>query len=97
MVVNMKTVKTLGMDVRIHPRPRRPIQSAAPSLGVEVTPINLRDAADIERAVRAFSRSANGGLIMTASALSVIHPATWIASSGARGPPTCRLCSSSQF
>jgi ABC-type uncharacterized transport system substrate-binding protein len=49
------------------------IQSAAPSLGVEVTPINLRDAADIERAVTAFSRSANGGLIVTASSLSVIH------------------------
>ena len=49
------------------------IQSAAPSLGVEVTPINLRDVADIERAVTAFSRSANGGLIVTASSLSVIH------------------------
>ena len=40
---------------------------------MEVTPINLRDAADIERAVTAFSRSANGGLIVTASSLSVIH------------------------
>ena len=49
------------------------IQSAAPSLGVEVSPINLRDATDIERAVTAFSRSANGGLIVTASSLSVIH------------------------
>jgi putative ABC transport system substrate-binding protein len=49
------------------------IQSAAPSLGVEVSPINLRDAADIERAVTAFSRSANGSLIVTASSLSVIH------------------------
>ena len=49
------------------------IQSGAPSLGVEVIPINLRDAAYIERAVTAFSRSANGGLIVTASSLSVIH------------------------
>jgi ABC-type uncharacterized transport system substrate-binding protein len=49
------------------------IQSAAPPLGVEVSPINLRDAAEIERAVTAFSRSANGGLIVTASSLSVIH------------------------
>jgi putative ABC transport system substrate-binding protein len=49
------------------------IQSAAPSLGVEVGPINLRDAAEIERAVTVFSRSANGGLIVTASSLSVIH------------------------
>ena len=49
------------------------IQSVAPSLGVEVSPINLRDAAEIERAVTAFSRSASGGVIVTASALSVIH------------------------
>jgi putative ABC transport system substrate-binding protein len=49
------------------------IQSVAPSLGVEVSPINLRDAAEIERAVTAFSASASGGVIVTASALSVIH------------------------
>ena len=49
------------------------IQAVAPSLGVEVSPINLRDAAEIERAVTAFSRSANGGVIVTASALSVIY------------------------
>jgi len=49
------------------------IQSMAPSLGVEVSPINLRDGAEIERAVAAFSRSANGGLVVTANALSVIH------------------------
>ena len=49
------------------------IQSVAPSLGVEVSPINLRDAAEIERAVTAFSRFASGGAIVTASALSVIH------------------------
>jgi putative ABC transport system substrate-binding protein len=49
------------------------IQSVAPSLGVEVSPINLRDAAEIERTVTAFSRSASGGVIVTASALSVIH------------------------
>ncbi len=49
------------------------IQSMAPSVGVEVSPINLRDAGEIERSVTAFSRSAHGGLIVTASALSVIH------------------------
>src|SRR5947209_10314387 len=38
------------------------IQSVAPSLGVEVIPIGLRDAAEIERAVTAFARSANGAL-----------------------------------
>jgi putative ABC transport system substrate-binding protein len=40
---------------------------------VEVSPINLRDAAEIERGVMAFSASASGGVIVTASALSVLH------------------------
>ena len=41
------------------------IQAAAPSLRVEVIPVNLRDAGEIERAVAAFARSGNGGLITT--------------------------------
>jgi putative tryptophan/tyrosine transport system substrate-binding protein len=45
------------------------IQSVAPSLGVEVSPINVRDAPEIERGVTAFARSGNGGLIVTTSAL----------------------------
>ena len=45
----------------------------APSLGVEVSPVNVRDAAEIERAVAAFARSPNGGLIVTASALAMLH------------------------
>jgi putative tryptophan/tyrosine transport system substrate-binding protein len=49
------------------------IQSVAPSVGVEVSPINMGDAAEIERAVVAFARAANGGLIDTASALSAVH------------------------
>ena len=49
------------------------IQSVAPSVGVDVTPIDVRDTAEIERAVTAFAQSANGGLIATASPLSVIH------------------------
>ena len=49
------------------------IQSVAPSVGMEVSTINLHDAAEIERGVAAFARSANGGLIVTASALSVVH------------------------
>ena len=49
------------------------IQSVAPSLGMDVSAINLRDAAEIERGIAAFARSANGGLILTASALSVVH------------------------
>jgi putative tryptophan/tyrosine transport system substrate-binding protein len=49
------------------------IQSVAPSLGVEVRPVNVRDASEIERAVAAFARSSNGGLIVTASALALVH------------------------
>jgi putative tryptophan/tyrosine transport system substrate-binding protein len=49
------------------------IQSVAPSVGVEVIPVNLGDAAEIEREVAAFAQSANGGLIMTAGALSAAH------------------------
>jgi putative ABC transport system substrate-binding protein len=49
------------------------IQSVAPSVGVDVSPVNITDAAEIERAVTAFAHSANGGLISTASALSAIH------------------------
>ena len=49
------------------------IQTAAPSFGMEASPINLRDAGEIERAVSAFARSSNGGLIATGSALTVVH------------------------
>ena len=41
------------------------IQGVASSLGVEVLPVNVRDAGEIERAVAAFARAPNGGLIMT--------------------------------
>jgi putative tryptophan/tyrosine transport system substrate-binding protein len=40
---------------------------------VEVSPINVRDAGEIERAVAAFARASNGGLIVVASALAVVH------------------------
>jgi putative ABC transport system substrate-binding protein len=49
------------------------IQAMAPSLRVEVTPVALRDAAEIERAVAAFARSSNGGLIVPVGAAGVSH------------------------
>jgi putative ABC transport system substrate-binding protein len=49
------------------------IQSVAPSLGVEVIPINVRDAPEVERAVAAFGRSGNSGLIVTAGPLMAIY------------------------
>jgi putative tryptophan/tyrosine transport system substrate-binding protein len=49
------------------------IQSAARSVGVEVSPLNLRDASETERAITAFARSSNGGLIVAASALATVQ------------------------
>jgi len=49
------------------------IQSVAAGVGVEVSTIEVRDAGEIERAVAAFARSANGGLIVTASGLAIVH------------------------
>ena len=49
------------------------IQSVATSTGIDVRPVNLRDAGEIERAITAFARTPNGGLVVTASALSVVH------------------------
>jgi hypothetical protein len=49
------------------------IQSVAPSVGVEVSAISLRDASEIERAAAKFASVPNGGLILAASALSVVH------------------------
>ena len=45
------------------------IQAVAPSFGVEVSPIDIRDAGEIERAVTAFARAPNSGLIVTAGAM----------------------------
>jgi len=49
------------------------IQSVARSVGVEVSPLNLRGAEEIERAVTAFARSSNSGLIVVASALATVQ------------------------
>ena len=49
------------------------IQAMAPAVGMEVSAISVSDAGEIERGITAFARSANGGLILTASALSAVH------------------------
>jgi putative tryptophan/tyrosine transport system substrate-binding protein len=49
------------------------IQSVAPAVGMEVSPVNVRDATEIERAVTAFAQSANGGLILTAGPYAGVH------------------------
>ncbi len=49
------------------------IQYVAPSLGIEVSAINMRDARGIEQDITRFATSPNGGLILTGSALAVVH------------------------
>jgi ABC-type uncharacterized transport system substrate-binding protein len=49
------------------------IQSVAPSLGVAVSAVNIRDAGEIERAITAFARGSNSGLIVTGSGLAIVH------------------------
>ena len=51
------------------------IQAIAPSLRVEVSPINVRDGGEIERAIATFARSASGGLIVTTSGAASVHRA----------------------
>jgi putative ABC transport system substrate-binding protein len=55
------------------------IQAVAVSLKVELIPIDVRDAHEIERAITAFARQPNGGLIVTATALAQIHRSVIIA------------------
>jgi putative ABC transport system substrate-binding protein len=49
------------------------VQAVAPSLGVDLTPVDARDASEIERVVTAFARFGNGGLIVTASPVATRH------------------------
>jgi putative ABC transport system substrate-binding protein len=49
------------------------IQAVAPSFGVELNPLDVRDAPEIERAVTAFAREPNGGLIVTLSGLAISY------------------------
>jgi putative ABC transport system substrate-binding protein len=49
------------------------LQSAAPSLGVELFPIGVRDVGEIERGVALFARVPNGGMIVTGSAPTAVH------------------------
>src|SRR5215467_7176210 len=57
------------------------IQAVAPALGVELTPIGIRDAGEVERSVTAFARGSTDGMIVTASTLALVHrePITMLA------------------
>jgi putative ABC transport system substrate-binding protein len=49
------------------------IQAVAPALGVELSPIGVRDAGEIERGLSTFAREPNGGVIVTGSSLTVVQ------------------------
>ena len=49
------------------------LQTAAPLVGVEVSPINVRDAGELERSIATFARAPNGGLVVAGSAMVAAH------------------------
>jgi putative ABC transport system substrate-binding protein len=51
----------------------RAIETVAPSFKVRLTAAHVRDSAEIERAIDAFARESNGGLIVLPSALTIVH------------------------
>jgi putative ABC transport system substrate-binding protein len=64
------------------------IQAVAPSVGAELTPVNVRDAGEIERAIAAFAQGPNGGLIVTISPLANLHRGLLIALAAQHRLPT---------
>jgi putative ABC transport system substrate-binding protein len=63
------------------------VQAAAEPMGLELTPISIRDVSEMERAVTAFARGSNGGLIVTLSPAATIHRQTIIATVARHGLP----------
>jgi putative ABC transport system substrate-binding protein len=55
------------------------LQAVAPSLRMELVPLNFRDQADIERVVASFARSQSDGMIVTSGPLAAVHRKTIIA------------------
>ncbi len=64
------------------------IQAVAPSLGVEVSPVDIRDTGEIERAVTAFARGSSSGLVVLSSSLAVNHRELIIALAAKHKLPT---------
>jgi putative ABC transport system substrate-binding protein len=63
------------------------VQIVAPSLGVVLSPVDVRDPVEIERAVTAFAQGSNGGLIVTSSAPAIVHRQPIIALAARHGLP----------
>jgi putative tryptophan/tyrosine transport system substrate-binding protein len=60
-------------DLTIGPAQLSAIQAVAPSFGVELSPVGVRDAGEIERTIAAFARSSDAGMIVTASTSALIN------------------------
>jgi ABC-type uncharacterized transport system substrate-binding protein len=60
-------------DLTIGPAHLSAIQAVAPSFGVELSVVDVRDVGEIERTIAAFARSSNAGLIVTPSTSALIH------------------------
>jgi ABC-type uncharacterized transport system substrate-binding protein len=60
-------------DVTIGPAQLSAIQAVAPSFGVELSAVGVREASEIERAIAAFARSSNAGMIVTASTAAAVQ------------------------
>ena len=60
-------------DLTIGPAQLSAIQAVAPSFGVELSPVGVRDAGEIERTIAAFAQASNAGMIVTASTSALIH------------------------
>ena len=60
-------------DLTIGPAQLSAIQAVAPSFGVELSPVGVRDAGEIERTIAAFAQSSNAGMIVTPSTSAAIH------------------------
>ena len=63
------------------------LQAVAPSMRVELVPLNFRDQADIERAVAAFARSSNDGMIVTSGPLAAVHRGAIVAAAARHKMP----------
>src|SRR5262245_38080586 len=60
-------------DLTIGPAQLSAIQAVAPSFGVELSAVGVREASEIERAIAAFARSSNAGMIVTAGTSAAVH------------------------
>jgi ABC-type uncharacterized transport system substrate-binding protein len=63
------------------------IQTAAPTFGIEVSPVNMRGAADVEHSMQSFAQLPNGGLIVTGSGLVIVHRELIITQAAKHGLP----------